>query len=96
MTSSVTDRPGLVRVASWNLWWRFGPWERRRDAIAAVLADARPDVIGLQEVWAGRVENQAAYSPSSWGCTGLGRRHRHRNAGSSASVTRPCRLATPS
>jgi endonuclease/exonuclease/phosphatase family metal-dependent hydrolase len=60
MTSSVTDRPGLVRVASWNLWWRFGPWERRRDAIAAVLADARPDVIGLQEVWAGRVENQAA------------------------------------
>jgi hypothetical protein len=44
----VTDRQSPVRVASWNLWWRFGPWQRRRDAIAAVLSQARPDVCGLQ------------------------------------------------
>jgi endonuclease/exonuclease/phosphatase family metal-dependent hydrolase len=56
----VIDQSSPVRVASWNLWWRFGPWQRRRDAIAAMLADARPDVCGLQEVWAGRGENQAA------------------------------------
>jgi endonuclease/exonuclease/phosphatase family metal-dependent hydrolase len=56
----VTDQPSPIRVASWNLWWRFGPWQRRRDAIAAVLAHARPDVCGLQEVWAGRGEQLAA------------------------------------
>jgi endonuclease/exonuclease/phosphatase family metal-dependent hydrolase len=36
---------------SWNLWWRFGPWERRQEAIARVLEEQRPDVAGLQEVW---------------------------------------------
>ena len=56
----MTDRPSPIRVATWNLWWRFGPWEQRRDAITAVLADARPDVCGLQEVWAGRGEHLAA------------------------------------
>jgi endonuclease/exonuclease/phosphatase family metal-dependent hydrolase len=49
-----------IRVATWNLWWRFGPWQQRRDAIAAVLAHAQPDVCGIQEVWAGPDEHQAA------------------------------------
>jgi endonuclease/exonuclease/phosphatase family metal-dependent hydrolase len=40
-----------VRVLTWNLWWRFGPWERRRPAIAATLAALDPDVVALQEVW---------------------------------------------
>jgi endonuclease/exonuclease/phosphatase family metal-dependent hydrolase len=40
-----------VRVLTWNLWWRFGPWERRRPAIAATLAALGPDVVALQEVW---------------------------------------------
>ena len=26
-----------VRVASWNLWWRFGPWESRAPAILETL-----------------------------------------------------------
>ena len=56
----MTDQPSPVRVASWNLWWRFGPWQQRRDAIAAVLADARPDIIGLQEVWASPSDHLAA------------------------------------
>ena len=43
-----------MRVVTWNLWWRFGPWEERRKAILAVLRDLRPDVVGLQEVWAAR------------------------------------------
>lgn len=43
-----------MRVVTWNVWWRFGPWEERRDAILAVLRDLRPDVVGLQEVWAAR------------------------------------------
>jgi endonuclease/exonuclease/phosphatase family metal-dependent hydrolase len=49
-----------MRVVSWNLWWRYGPWERRREAIAATLAEVRPDLCGLQEVWGGAGENLAA------------------------------------
>jgi len=41
-----------VRVLTWNLWHRFGPWEARRPAIAATLARIDPDVVCLQEVWA--------------------------------------------
>ena len=41
---------------SWNLWWRYGPWEQRQQAIAATLADVQPDVCGFQEVWGGRGE----------------------------------------
>lgn len=42
----------MLRVMTWNLWWRFGPWQARQDAIAAVLAEQSADLIGLQEVWA--------------------------------------------
>ncbi|MGW8064874.1 endonuclease/exonuclease/phosphatase family protein [Streptomyces ziwulingensis] len=41
-----------MRVVTWNLWWRFGPWADRQKAILAVLRDLEPDVVGLQEVWA--------------------------------------------
>ncbi len=49
-----------MRVLSWNLWWRYGPWEQRQPAIEAVLAEVQPDVCGLQEVWGGPEANQAA------------------------------------
>lgn len=42
-----------LRVMTWNLWWRFGPWQQRREAILRTLEAERPDVVGLQEVWAG-------------------------------------------
>lgn len=41
-----------VRVLTWNLWWRFGPWEQRATAIRQTLLNANADVICLQEVWA--------------------------------------------
>jgi endonuclease/exonuclease/phosphatase family metal-dependent hydrolase len=41
-----------MRVMTWNLWWRFGPWEQRRHAIVDTIRRADPDVICLQEVWA--------------------------------------------
>ncbi|GGS81305.1 endonuclease/exonuclease/phosphatase family protein [Streptomyces griseoviridis] len=41
-----------MRVVTWNLWWRFGPWAERQKAVLAVLRELRPDVVGLQEVWA--------------------------------------------
>jgi AraC-like DNA-binding protein len=49
-----------VRVLSWNLWWRHGPWERRREAIAATMVEVRPDLCGLQEVWSAPGESLSA------------------------------------
>ncbi|WP_434094741.1 endonuclease/exonuclease/phosphatase family protein [Streptomyces hyaluromycini] len=46
---------------TWNLWWRFGPWAERQKAILAVLRELRPDVVGLQEVWAADGENLAEW-----------------------------------
>ena len=40
-----------LRVATWNVWWRFGPWEERQPAIAEALHRIDADVIALQEVW---------------------------------------------
>ena len=40
-----------MKVATWNLWWRFGDWDKRLSAIRSVLGAARPDICGLQEVW---------------------------------------------
>ena len=49
-----------LRVLTWNLWWRFGPWEARRPAIAATLARLDADVMCLQEVWDDGAVNFAA------------------------------------
>ena len=40
-----------VRVASWNLWWRFGNWEERLPVVVERLRTVDPDIICLQEVW---------------------------------------------
>lgn len=52
-------RAMTLRVLTWNLWWRFGPWEQRQPAIARVLVDEAPDVVCLQEVWADGTAHQA-------------------------------------
>ncbi len=49
-----------LRVLTWNLWWRFGPWEARRPAIAATLARLDADIVCLQEVWADEAVSFAA------------------------------------
>jgi endonuclease/exonuclease/phosphatase family metal-dependent hydrolase len=53
MTTAAIKEESLVnlRIVTWNLWWRFGPWESREDAIARVLLDCSADVCCLQEVW---------------------------------------------
>jgi endonuclease/exonuclease/phosphatase family metal-dependent hydrolase len=50
-----------MRVLTWNLWWRFGDWRRRREAIRSVLVEQAPDLCGLQEVWATEDENLAGW-----------------------------------
>ncbi len=48
-----------VRVATWNLWWRFGPWEARQRAIVDELIALEADVVCLQEVWCDGGDDQA-------------------------------------
>jgi len=43
--------PSSFSVLSWNLWWRFGPWEERLPAIVETIRRLDPDVAALQEVW---------------------------------------------
>lgn len=38
-----------MRVLTWNLWWSFGPWKERQQAIRAVLEQQQADVLFLQE-----------------------------------------------
>lgn len=40
-----------IRVATWNLWWRFGDLPARQRAILEELRVLDADVICLQEVW---------------------------------------------
>lgn len=48
-----------MRLATWNLWWKFGPWEERQEPIATELSSIDADVICLQEVWADERADQA-------------------------------------
>jgi endonuclease/exonuclease/phosphatase family metal-dependent hydrolase len=56
----MSESTKLLRVMTWNLWWRFGSWQTRLVAIRSVLHTQRPDIIGLQEVWDDRKVNLAA------------------------------------
>lgn len=38
-----------MRVLTWNLWWTFGPWKERQEAIRRVLERESADVLFLQE-----------------------------------------------
>jgi endonuclease/exonuclease/phosphatase family metal-dependent hydrolase len=40
-----------LRLVTWNVWGRFGPWERREGAIRATLNQHDPDVVALVEAW---------------------------------------------
>lgn len=52
---------------TWNLWWRFGEWERRLDAIRAVIAQEAPDVVCLQEVWGDGPTSSASLLAETFG-----------------------------
>lgn len=49
-----------VRVVTWNIWWRFGPWEERLPLIIDTLRATDADVICLQEVWVTDDDSSAA------------------------------------
>ena len=41
----------MMRVATWNIWWRFGPWEQRAPGIETTLRSIDADIVCLQETW---------------------------------------------
>jgi endonuclease/exonuclease/phosphatase family metal-dependent hydrolase len=49
-----------LRVATLNIWSRFGPWEERLQAIRHGLRALAPDVIGMQEVLKNPAMDQTA------------------------------------
>jgi len=49
-----------LKIGTWNIWWRYGPWQAREEALLAVLRAEDLDVLCLQEVWQDETEDQAA------------------------------------
>ena len=48
-----------VRIATWNLWGRYGPWEARLPVIVENLNAMNADILALQEVWEDDTRSQA-------------------------------------
>ena len=47
-----------MRVVTWNVWGRYGKWEKRHAALEAVLAESHPDIVCLAESWSAEEANQ--------------------------------------
>jgi hypothetical protein len=68
MTSDVPVGPpyeelitSTLRVMTWNVWGRFGPWKAREATLINTLKVVEPDIVALQECWcAPDGETQAA------------------------------------
>jgi len=58
-----------VRIATWNIWARYGPWEARAPAILETLRRLEPDIVGLQEVWDTDTANEAELLAKELGFT---------------------------
>ena len=49
-----------MRVATWNVWGRYGPWQERQPIIEANLRAIDADIICLQEAWEDDTRSQPA------------------------------------
>jgi endonuclease/exonuclease/phosphatase family metal-dependent hydrolase len=50
---------GTCRVATWNVWGRYGDWLTRLEGITAELRMSAPDVVCLDEAWETPDDSQA-------------------------------------
>jgi len=48
-----------VRIATWNVWGRYGRWEDRQAGLEATLAQVTPDIVCLVESWSVGTDTQA-------------------------------------
>jgi endonuclease/exonuclease/phosphatase family metal-dependent hydrolase len=58
-----------MRVATWNLWGRYGPWQDRQPIIEANLLAIDADVVCLQEAWDDEETSQPAELAAALGMT---------------------------
>lgn len=58
-----------VRIATWNVWGRYGPWQERLPAITETLRRVDADIVGLQEVWEDDQRSQASEVAAALGYT---------------------------
>ena len=58
-----------VRVATWNLWGRYGPWEARLPVIIENLRAIDADILALTEVWEDDARSQAGELAGALGYT---------------------------
>jgi endonuclease/exonuclease/phosphatase family metal-dependent hydrolase len=49
-----------LRIVSWNVWGRYGPWEERQPAILQNLRGIDADIVCLQEAWTEADRSQPA------------------------------------
>jgi endonuclease/exonuclease/phosphatase family metal-dependent hydrolase len=57
-----------VRIVTWNLWGRYGPWEARLPVIVENLSAINADIVALQEVWEDDERSQAKEIAEELGC----------------------------
>lgn len=57
-----------ARVMTWNLWWQFGPWRERQQAILSTIAAEQPDIVCVQEVF----EAEGGLDQAQWLADELG------------------------
>ena len=49
----------IIKVLSWNIWWKFENYIKRQDLIFNEIKKLRPDILCLQEVWEDQDRSQA-------------------------------------
>ena len=57
---SIEEDPDVLKVMSWNLWWKFENYLERQKVIFSEIEKLKPDIMCLQEVWEEEDESQAA------------------------------------
>ena len=67
-----------MRVATWNVWWRFEAWVERQPRIAATLVDLDADVVLLQEAFTAPDDDQPARLGAHLGLPHVAYAHRYR------------------
>ena len=58
-----------LRIATWNIWGRYGPWEERLPVIVENLRAIDADIVALQEVWEDDARSQAGELADALGYT---------------------------
>jgi endonuclease/exonuclease/phosphatase family metal-dependent hydrolase len=58
-----------LRVATWNVWGRYGPWRERQPVIEGNLGAIDADVVCLQEAWEDDERSQPAELAAALGMT---------------------------